>query len=97
MYIIRDVFIARPGQASKFAKMMKESMNEWGGATVKIMTDLVSEYNKVVIESEFEHLAEFEKMMADYKSGKGSGGDKKMEGYTEMYLTGRREIYQTVD
>jgi len=95
MFIIREIFIAKPGQAGKFAKMIKESMS---GSKMRVLTDFVSDYNKVVMESEVEHLEEFENMMAEYKAGK---TDKKeqdaMAGYTDMYLTGKREIYQVVE
>ena len=48
MLIIREVFTAKPGQASKLAKLFKKAMG--GESNVRIMTDLVGEYNTVVIE-----------------------------------------------
>ena len=39
MLIIREVFIAKPGQASKLAKLMKKGFGEDQNA--RIMTDLV--------------------------------------------------------
>jgi hypothetical protein len=66
------------------------------------MTDLAGEYNTVVMEMQVKNLAEFERQMEEYKSGK---PDPKMDPkvaeelsrYTEMYLTGRREIFQIVE
>ena len=89
MLIIREVFIAKPGQASKLAKMFKEYM-----PGSKIMTDMAGTFNTVVAETEVESLAAFEKRMEDYK--KESKTDNKMKGYTEMYMKGKREIYQVV-
>jgi hypothetical protein len=68
----------------------------------RVMTDLTGPYNTVVVETEVQSLAEFERQMEEYKSGK---PDPKMDPkvaeelskYTEMYLTGRREVYQVVD
>ncbi len=92
MLLIREVFTAKPGMASKFATLMKEVMASWS-SPVKIMTDMVGEYNTVVMEYEVEDLTAFEKMMAEYSSMKPE--DKaKMAGYTDMYQTGRREIYR---
>lgn len=98
MYIIREIFTAKPGQASKLAKLFKK-MNMPGA---KIMTDMVGPYNTVVMEMEVKSLAEWEKQMEEYKSGKPDPNmdpkvAEEMSKYTEMYLTGRREIYQVLD
>ncbi|MBI4363328.1 MAG: hypothetical protein HY545_00565 [Candidatus Doudnabacteria bacterium] len=100
MIIVREVFTCKPGQASKFAKLMKAAFPKDG--KTKIMTDLVGNYNTVVMETEMENLVAFEKMMEAYKSGKPDPNmdpkvAEQMSHYTEMYLTGRREIYQVWD
>jgi len=100
MLIIREVVTAKPGQASKLAKLFKKGFG--GDPNTRIMTDLVGNYNTVVVEMQVKSLAEFEKQMEDYKSGK---PDPKMDPkvaeemskYTEMYLTGRREVFQIVE
>jgi hypothetical protein len=100
MLVVREVFTAKPGQASKLAKLFKKAMG--GEPNTRILTDLIGEYNTVVMEMQVKNLAEFEAQMEEYKSGK---PDPKMDPkvveemkhYTEMYLTGRREIYQIVE
>jgi|ERR1041385_1296785 hypothetical protein len=100
MLIIREVFTAKPGQASKLAKLFKKGFG--GDQNTLIMTDLVGSYNTVVVEMKVNSLSEFEKQMEEYKSGK---PDPKMDPkvaeemskYTEMYATGRREIFQIVE
>jgi hypothetical protein len=100
MLIIREVFTAKPGQASKLAQLFKRGSA--GDPNVRVMTDMAGDYNTVVIEMQVKNLAEFEKQMEEYKSGK---PDPKMDPkvaeemskYTEMYLTGRREIFQIVE
>ena len=100
MLIIREVFTAKPGQASKLAKLFKKAFASDPNA--RVMTDMVGDYNTVVVETPAKSLAEFEKQMEEYKSGK---PDPKMDPkvaeemskYTEMYMTGRREIYQVVE
>lgn len=100
MLIIREVFTAKPGQASKLAKLFKKAFSR--DANVRVMTDLVGNYNTVVSEMQVNSLAEFERKMEEYKSGK---PDPKMDPevaqelskYAEMYITGRREIYQIVE
>ena len=100
MLLIREVFTAKPGQASKLARLFKKAFGAEKGTVV--MTDVVGNYNTVVFEMQVKSLAEFERQMEEYKSGK---PDPKMDPkvaeemskYTEMYLTGRREIYQIVE
>ena len=93
MIKIREVFTAKPGMASKLAKLMQESMGNMGGKTT-IMTDLVGDYNTVVAEYEMESMVAFEKMMEDYTKNQKPEEKEKMSGYTDMYMTGRREIYR---
>src|SRR5262245_31020067 len=100
MLIIREVFTAKPGQASKLAKLFRKAFGTDSGMVV--MTDYVGNYNTVVVEMRTNSLAEFEKEMEDYKSGKPDPKmnpevKEEMSKYTEMYLTGRREIYQIID
>ncbi|HSE43321.1 MAG TPA: hypothetical protein VLH08_21355, partial [Acidobacteriota bacterium] len=68
MLIIREVFTAKPGQASKLARLFKKAMGT--DANIRIMTDFVGNYNTVVTEYEVNSLAEFEQQMQEYKSGK---------------------------
>ncbi len=99
MIIIREVFVAKPGMASKLAKLFKSAFPK---EKAWIMTDMVGDYNTVVVERKMNSLTEFEKEMEDYKSGKPDPDmDPKvaaeMSKYTEMYLTGRREIYRVLE
>ena len=100
MLIIREVFTAKPGQASKLAKLFKRAFGN--DPKVLIMTDMVGNYNTVVVQMQVNKLADFEKEMEEYKSGKPDPKmdpkiQEEMSKYTEMYLTGRREIYQIVE
>src|SRR5256885_14815087 len=96
MIIVHDIFICKPGNASKLAKMFKDAMS---GNTelVNIMTDVTGQFNKVVMVSKYENLAEYENSWEKYQ--KDTEAMKKMEkimsGYQDMYLTGSREIYRT--
>ena len=94
MFIVRDVLIAKPGSAGKLAKLMKESTPVLLGK-VKVMIDYATDFNKIVLEHEVENLAEFEKMMEKFKSDPEIRA--KMAGYTDLYLTGKREIYKVIE
>ncbi|MBI1787354.1 MAG: hypothetical protein HYR60_07365 [Acidobacteria bacterium] len=92
MIVVREVFVAKPGQASKLAGLMKEVAESGAVGHCRVMTDLTGDFNRVVLETEAESLAEFESRMQDY--GKNQALREKMKGYTDLYLTGGREIYR---
>ena len=95
MIIVHDIFICKPGNASKLAKMFKEAMQD-SDETLHIMTDMTGQYNRVVMVSRFENLTAYEQSWEKYKQD--TEAMKKMseimKGYHDMYLTGSREIYQ---
>lgn len=100
MLIIREVITTKPGQASKLATLFKKVFSS--DPTAVVMTDLVGNYNTVVVEMKVKNLAEFEKQMEEVRSGKPDPTmdpkvAEEMSHYTEMYLTGRREIYRIVE
>ena len=95
MIIVHDIFICKPGNASKLAKMFKQAM-EGSPEFVNIMTDMTGDFNKVVAVNKFENLSAYEQnwdaMMKDEKAMKKM--EEIMKGYHDMYLTGSREIYR---
>jgi hypothetical protein len=96
MTIVHDIFICKPGNASKLAKKFKDAMT--GNAElVNIMTDMTGQYNKVVMVSQYENLTAYEKNWEKYKVENEAMKkmNEAMAGYQDLYLTGSREIYQT--
>jgi hypothetical protein len=95
MIIVHDIFICKPGNASKLAKLFKEVMSG-NSEFVNIMTDMTGQFNKVVAVTKFESLTDYEQSWEKYKQD--TEAMKKMNqamaGWQEMYLTGSREIYQ---
>lgn len=97
MYIVRETFIARPGHAGELADLMKKDMESWDGFKGKILLDMVTDYNTIVIEYEIGSLVEFENMMSDFKKQQTKEKkNTKPPKYTELYQTGRREIFRVV-
>ncbi|HEV8285075.1 MAG TPA: NIPSNAP family protein [Chitinophagaceae bacterium] len=95
MIIVHDIFICKPGNASKLAKKFKEAMSD-SSELVHVMTDMTGQYNRVIMVSKFENLTAYEQSWEKFKQD--TEAMKKMEqamaGYQDMYLTGSREIYQ---
>lgn len=95
MIIVHDIFVCKPGQASKLAKLFKEVMAD-NENLVNIMTDLTGQYNRVVMVSKYDSLTAFEQSFEKYKQDAAAMKDmaEKMVGYHDMFMTGSREIYQ---
>jgi len=95
MIIVHDIFICKPGNASKMAKLFKEVMKD-NSELVNIMTDMTGQYNKVVMVSQFENLTAYEQSWKKYMENteEMKKMQEAMKGYHDMYLTGSREIYQ---
>jgi hypothetical protein len=94
MYIVRETFTARPGKASALAKLLKEAMSQLTTLRTRVLTDYIAAFNTVVLEVETDDLAAFERAMADYATR--TDIHDRMKGYTDLYVTGKREVYRVM-
>jgi hypothetical protein len=94
MIVVRNSFVAKPGQASKLAAQLKEAAAAAKIPRHRILTDLTGDFNRVVMEYEVENIAEFDARMKEYATN--SAMREKMKGYTDLYITGSREIFQVI-
>jgi hypothetical protein len=94
MYVVRNCFVAKPGNASKLAAQLKAAAASANIPRHRVLTDLTGEFNRVVLEYEVESVAQFEERMRQYTSD--SSFREKMKGYTDLWMSGSREILQIV-
>jgi len=94
MFIVRETFTAKPGKASALAALFKQVMSEVPRLKPRVSTDFIGTFNTVVLETEAEDLADFEKTMQEYMSRQDLRD--KMKGYTDLYQEGRREVFKIV-
>ena len=97
MLIVRNCFIAKPGQASKLAAQLKAAAAVASNASTskyRVLTDLTGDFNRVILEFEVENIAEYEKRLKEYQTN--TPFREKMQGYTDFWVSGTREILQTV-
>ena len=92
MIVVRNCFVAKPGNASKLAAQLKEAASTAGIPKYRVLTDLTGDFNRVVLEYEAENVGEFEARMKDYATNEAFRA--KMKGYTDLWNTGSREILQ---
>jgi len=93
MIIVHDIFVCRPGNASKLAKLFKE----WADIkkNVQVMTDMTGQFHRVIIVSNYESLAIYEE--ESKKIGQAPEEKAIMDKFkdmNEMYVSGSREIYK---
>jgi len=92
MILVRNCFTAKPGNASKLAGMLKEAAAAGELPKFRVLTDMSGDFNRVVLEWEAENLTELENRLKEYATN--SKFREKMAGYTELWNTGYREIFQ---
>ena len=94
MIVVRNCFVAKPGNASKLAAQLKEAASTAKIPRHRVLTDLTGDFNRVILEYEAENVGEFEARMHEY--GTNEAFRNKMKGYTDLYVTGSREILHIV-
>ena len=95
MYLIRDVFNAKPGRAKDLVAKFKKAMPLMpapGMKSWRVMTDTVAGYWTVVAETEVENLESYFAMLSQPPAS--PEAMKAMEGYHDLIDGGHREIYR---
>jgi hypothetical protein len=92
MLVVRNCFVAKPGNASKLAAQLKEAAASGKFSRYRILTDLTGEFNRVILEFEVQNITEFEAQWKDYNTNEAFRA--KMKGYTDLWISGSREIMQ---
>lgn len=94
MIVVRNSFVAKPGNASKLAALLKEAAAAANVPKFRILTDLTGEFNQVIFEIEVESLSGFEALQKQYQTDENF--KVKMKGYTDLWITGSRELLQVI-
>jgi heme-degrading monooxygenase HmoA len=96
MFLVRDVFKCKPGQAKVLIEKFKKSMalleSGAGFNGFRILVDYVASYWTVVLESEVENLAQFDQHMREW--GERADVQEVMRGYMDSVESGYREIFR---
>jgi hypothetical protein len=90
MIVVRNCFIAKPGQASKLAAQFKEFAAQGPFRDARVLTDMSGEFNRVVFEHQVESLAALEALLSGF--GANPQLQEKLKGYTELWSQGHREL-----
>ena len=94
MFVVRETFTARPGQASKLAAMLKDAVSTRPSLKTRVLTDFIAGFNTVVLETE---TADLERLRGRDEGIRHQPEIReKMRGYTDLWQSGRREVYRLV-
>lgn len=93
MIIVRSVFHATPGNASKLAAQLKAAAVAGKLASHRVLTDVTGAFNCVVLEYEVKSIGDFGAQLEDYATNEAVRAA--LKGYTSLFATGHRELFQT--
>lgn len=94
MFLIRNVFKCKPGQAKNVIERFQKSMSLMTETKHRILVDHVAGFWTVVLEIEVEDLAAHERQLSDY--GSRADVQQAMSGYLDSVESGYREIFRIV-
>ena len=93
MIIVHETFVCKPGNASKLAKLFKETM-KGRKELLSVMSDMTGQYNRVIVSMQYDSLTAYEKSWESMTEEESKKMQEAMKGYTDLYLNGSREIYK---
>ena len=96
MFLVRDVFQAKPGKAGALAKIFKQVNEKLKGmegfSSPRVMTDMVANYWTVVVEVEVDSIERFTNMSRTFTSMPEVAD--LFKGYMDLVQGGHREIFK---
>jgi hypothetical protein len=93
MFVIRDVFRAKAGKGRELVNKFKAAeqfMPKEGVRGRRMLTDVVTDYWTIIMETEVENLDSYFQMLGTRPSN--PRAEQEMKGYTDLVEGGRREI-----
>jgi hypothetical protein len=94
MFVIRNVFKCKPGQAKNLIGQFQKSMALMEGVKHRVLVDYVADFWTVVMETETDDIAGFEKQFSEYSAR--ADVQEAMSGYMDSVESGYREIFRIV-
>lgn len=94
MIVVRNCFLAKPGCASKLAAQIKNAGAIGKLKNLRVLTDMTGDFNRVIMEHEVEDLNGVAATMKKYATDEEVRAA--MQGYTELFITGSRELLQVM-
>jgi hypothetical protein len=95
MISVRNIFVCKPGNASKLATLYKEWADSRKESTMTVMTDMTGDWHRVILAESHASLAAYEEAEANMgQSAEDKAMMEKFKDMNEMYVSGSREIFK---
>jgi len=95
MISIHNIFVCKPGNASKMATLFKEWADFKKDWNMAVMTDMTGQFHRVVITESHASFAAYEEAQKNMgESPEEKALMEKFKDMNEMYVSGSREIYK---
>ncbi len=95
MIAVHDIFVCKPGNASKLAKLFKEWTAVATQKNVTVMTDMTGQFHRVIVAASFDSLGAYEEAMKTMgQSEEEKKAMDKFKDMNDMYVSGSREIFK---
>jgi hypothetical protein len=95
MISVHSVFVCKPGNAGKLAKLFKEWADMKKERNMSVLTDMTGQFHRVIIAEQYPSLAAYEELQQTM--GQSEEEKKMMEKFkdmNEMYVSGSREVFK---
>ena len=95
MISVHNIFVCKPGNAGKLAKLFKEWADVRKNKGISVMTDMTGQFHRVIIAETHDSLAAYEE--AEKQMGQSPEEKAMMDKFkdmNEMYVSGSREIFK---
>jgi hypothetical protein len=95
MISVHNIFICKPGNAGKLAKLFKEWADIKKEKNTSVMTDMTGQFHRVIVAENHGSLAAYEEAQKDMgQSPEEKAMMEKFKDMNEMYVSGSREIFK---
>ena len=95
MISVHNIFVCKPGNAGKLAKLFKEWADVRKGKNMSVLTDMTGQFHRVIITETHESLAAYDEAQQDMgQSPEEKAMMEKFKDMNEMYVSGSREIFK---
>jgi hypothetical protein len=95
MISVHNIFVCKPGNAGKIARLFKEWVDARKEKNMSVLTDMTGQYHRVIITETHESLAAYEEAQKDMgQSPEEKEMMEKFKDMNEMYVSGSREIFK---
>lgn len=92
MFLIRNVFKCKPGQAKNVIERLQKSMALMEDTKQRVLVDHVASFWTVVLEIETESIGKWEQQFKEY--GERADVQEAMKGYLDSVESGYREVFR---